>query len=103
MIMVPMRMPLITINNTFIFSGRFSTVGFSADVTFAIVVIIVALEAVTVLLTTNDEDVDSIGGRLAVVAAITFSMAIANASMLAFTVYRCGFFSMISRLFWTSW
>lgn len=90
-------MPLITINNTFIFSGRFSTVGFSAeDVTFAIVVIIVALE-VAVLLTMVDEDVNSIGGRLVVVAAITFSMALANALILR-TVYRCGEWFLLRNL-----
>jgi len=75
-IMVPIIIPLIATNSTFTFSGRFSTVGFSAeDVTFvAVVVVAVVLEAVMVSLMRTDEDVDSTRGRPVDIAAITFIM-----------------------------
>lgn len=88
--MVPIIIPFITTSSTFTFSGRFSTVGFSADdVTFAAVVVVaVVLKAVIVLLMKTDEDVGS-GGRPVDIAAITFNMVTVNASMLAHRS-RCG-------------
>jgi len=79
--MLPMMMPLITTTSVFMFSGRFSIVGISAnDVAFMVVAMLAALPLTAmVALIRADEDAASIRDRLV-------DIALAIAQRLTFTL-----------------